>query len=69
MTIGSKTQKASKVGQNPITDDTELEWIRKKVKEVHASLDAALKEARDIDSNKKRSHIGILLAGYVTSIV
>ena len=53
-----------------MTDDAELEWISHKVKEVHASLDAALQEALVIDSNqKKRSQIGILLADYVTSIV
>ena len=33
------------LGQNPITDDVELEWISNKEKEVHASLDAALQEA------------------------
>ena len=42
------------LGQNPITDDVELEWISHKVKEVHASLDAALQEALVIDSNQKK---------------
>ena len=42
------------LGQNPITDDVELEWTSHKVKEVHASLDAALQEARVIYSNEKK---------------
>ena len=42
------------LGQNPITDDAELQWISHKVKEVHASLDAALQEAPVIDSNQKK---------------
>ena len=42
------------LGQNPITDDAELEWISHKVKEVHASLDAALQEVLVIDSNQKK---------------
>ena len=40
--------------QNPITDDLELEWLSKKVKEVHTSLDAAIQEALIIDSSQKK---------------
>ena len=42
------------LGQNPITDDAELEWLSHKVKEAHASLDAALQEALVIDSSQKK---------------
>ena len=42
------------LGQNPITDDAELEWLSHKVKEVHASVDAALQESLVIDSSQKK---------------
>ena len=49
------------LGQYPITDDAELEWISHKVKEVHASLDAALQEALVSQKNIHDISLGILL--------